>query len=683
MAVLTLKSFKRLIIIVFVCVHICVCLSKAPFRLFLRTLSQSAKNSNIKIFVLTETSLEMSLEKIRGIISDLPRDNPAECESLIRKLYKRITSSQDTDEKENLLDELQDVAYRGLQEDLMKMLEENGLRLEALPLVVRCVTSTGELATYLYSHSKEDLKKEDLANVDKRLRPHLEVLGGLISEGIDSTKEWVKRLCRKAPSFKVLSRLESSELQSYCQGADDGEMDQVRQLVKTVTLNEKKKLPDVPQDDRLVQNTKSTKAVDKANLKEAKELMNEAKTMATDKSETAKETNDKTEKIEGTIELPPDWCEQLVQSDQMFQQIGQIKEQCSAVVESNEICKNPVGVIIKASGGKALFGIYHSEYEVPKPPARPLLLPPTNVSLTSPCITTDTNFMKFSAQGAAADYIRTVESVNTNIGHAIAVSEGLLFGEVQGAYGSGRQKRSHGSVREWSTSASVLHYIRMPTKSFQLEHNQIQLSESAKEMARSIAQDTDKPRRQEMARIFLQRYGSHFPAGVQTLGGMFFSIADAESKKKKKKFELMSAAAGYIKEQMSLVFRGAFGTGGSTAGEHSGSKGSNVGKNNESCGELITFSVRSIGPTTTNPDTFQKLLSDNSTWALIDRGPVEGFIPVWELLKDLGSEYETAADVLENIWQCDEEKKKDRKIAKDELLLMKEDFFATVRMAKL
>ena len=626
----------------------------------------------------------MSPEKIRGIISDLPRDNPAECEGLIRKLYKRITSSQDTDEKENLLDELEDVAYRGLQEDLMKMLEENGLRLEALPLVVRCVTSRGELAKYLYSHSKEDLKKEDLANVDQRLRPHLEVLGGLISEGIDSTKEWVKRLCRKAPSFKVLSRLESSELQSYCQGADDGEMDQVRQLVKTVTLNEKEKLPDVPQDDRLVQNSKSTKAVDKANLKEAKELMNEAKTMATDKLKTAKKTNDKTEKIEGTIELPPDSFEQnQVQSDQMFQKIDQIKEQCSAVVESNEISKNAVEVISKASGGKALFGIYHSEYEVPKPPARPLLLPPKDVSLTSPSITTVTNCMKFSAQGAAADYIQTVESVNTNIGHAIAVSEGLLFGEVQGACGSGRQKRSHGSVREWSTSASVLHYIRMPTKSFQLEHNQIQLSESAKEMARSIAQETDKLRRQEMARIFLQRYGSHFPAGTQTLGGVFFSIADAESKKAKKKFELIRAAAGYLKEKISLAFRGDLGIGVSTAGEHSGSKGSNVGEHNERCGEFVTFSVRSIGPTTTDHDTFHKLLSDNSTWALIDRGPVQGYIPVWELLKDLGNEYETAADVLEKIWQCDEEKKKNRKIAKDELLLMKEDFLATVRMAKL
>lgn len=159
------------------------------------------------------------------------------------------------------------------------------------------------------------------------------------------------------------------------------------------------------------------------------------------------------------------------------------------------------------------------------------------------------------------------------------------------------------------------------------------------------------------------------------------------AKKQKKKFELIRAAAGYLKEQISLAFRGDLGIGVSTAGEHSGSKGSNVGEHNERCGEFITFSVRSIGPTTTNSDAFHKLLSDNSTWALIDRGPVEGYIPVWELLKDLGGVYKTAADVLEEIWQCDENKRKCdenkrkvRKIPKDELLPMKKDIFSRVTL---
>ena len=436
-----------------------------------------------------------------------------------------------------------------------------------------------------------------------------------------------------------------------------------------------------------MQNTKATKAVDEANLERAKELMNEAKTMATDKSETAKKAvNDKIKLIMETIELPLDWFKQdQMQPDQMFQQLDQIIDQCSAVVESDEIYKNAVEMITKASAGKALFGIYHSEYEVPKPAGRPLLLPPTDVSLTNPSISKDMKFMKFSSQGAAADYIRTVESLNTNIGLAIAGLEGLLFGEVQGARGSEQLKQFHDSFKECSTSASVLHYTWTPTRSFLLERNQIKLCESAREMARSIVRDTeiDKVQQQDMAREFFKRFGSHFPAGVQTLGGVFFSIADAESKGAKKKFELMEAATDYLKGQMSVGFLGVFNIGGSIAGEHTSSKGSNVGKYKESLDEVFTYSVRSIGPTATNTSTFQKLLSYNSTWALIDRGPVEGYIPVWELLKDLGGVYKTAADVLEKIWQCDENKRKVRKIAKDELLLKKEDFIAGVRMRTL
>ena len=54
----------------------------------------------------------------------------------------------------------------------------------------------------------------------------------------------------------------------------------------------------------------------------------------------------------------------------------------------------------------------------------------------------------------------------------------------------------------------------------------------ARKMAMSIAQNRTASaiKREKSARLYMERYGSHFPAGVQTLGGAFFSIADAESK---------------------------------------------------------------------------------------------------------------------------------------------------------
>ena len=66
-----------------------------------------------------------------------------------------------------------------------------------------------------------------------------------------------------------------------------------------------------------------------------------------------------------------------------------------------------------------------------------------------------------------------------------------------------------------------------------------------------------------------------------------------------------------------------------------------------------------MGPAATNPATFSKLLANNSTWALIDRGSQHAYIPVWELIRDLGSGYEDVAKILEDTW-CQDEKRKKR-----------------------
>ena len=44
---------------------------------------------------------------------------------------------------------------------------------------------------------------------------------------------------------------------------------------------------------------------------------------------------------------------------------------------------------------------------------------------------------------------------------------------------------------------------------------------------------------------------------------------------------------------------------------------------------------------------------------MIDRGPHEASIPIWELLRNLGGSYEDAAQVLEATWDEEEEKKKE------------------------
>ena len=53
-------------------------------------------------------------------------------------------------------------------------------------------------------------------------------------------------------------------------------------------------------------------------------------------------------------------------------------------MESGESYKSELEVIAKASGGKALCGTYHSDYEAPHPAQIPLVLLPKDVKLNNP-----------------------------------------------------------------------------------------------------------------------------------------------------------------------------------------------------------------------------------------------------------------------------------------------------------
>ena len=308
--------------------------------------------------------------------------------------------------------------------------------------------------------------------------------------------------------------------------------------------------------------------------------------------------------------------------------------------------------------------------------------------------------MKFSEKGTAAEYVRTVASSSTNIGIGVAGFYGLFVGEVQGGYGHKTRSQIDHLVKSSTTSASVLQYIRTAKKTFQLQQDQLNLSLTARKMARAISKDANAnaPNRMDSARIFMDRYGSHFPAGVQTLGGVFFSIADAESKSTTDTFKLTEAAVDHLNAQVSFGFLGgAFGIGAGVTGELTIGSGKTDEKQETSDSVRLTYSVRSMGPPATNPSTFHKLLSYNSTWALIDRGSFEGYIPVWELIRDLGKEFEGAASVLKETWCTDEEarkveweaqqerqaKEKLMKEARDDLLNIKKEHLNRVRLKSL
>ena len=625
------------------------------------------------------------------------KSDPSKTEGQIRQLEKKISNFHNTELKDQLFHELNDVSCRGLSNDLQKMVENAGLASEARTLVSKFLTKVPELAEHLYLTSKDVLNGEGLGMVKRRLAPNLEVLGGLKAKGIDVTKPWVKRLIDKVPSLHSLSRLPAEELESLCttpeepkkaeespsnndtegsgkptesessedegEKASKGELEVVRQLGKVAEAYNRQTSA-LPPDLKLPSENPDTKAVDEEKLKKAKELMNEAKAMATEQSEEAKKaTKEKMTEMMKVLELPSDWCKQdTVTPEQLLTDLGGIINQYSSIAEVAESYKNDLDAVAKASGGRSLRGIYYSKYASPQTAGRPIILMPSNVTLTNPDDAMKIRYLKFQESRAAANYVHTVKSSSASIGFGVAGFYGGFVGEVKGAYSSEEHRDETRSVKTYSTSASVLQFIWTAKKCFQIEQEQMKLTESAKLMANFISKvsEKDAEKRKARARRFMEMFGSHVPAGVQTLGGVFFSIADAESEGVQKTTTLTKAATEKLQTQMSFGFLGgAFGIGGSVKAEHQESTGETQGEQEDQKKTSYTYTVHAMGPAATNPVVFQKLLSYNSTWALIDRGPHEAYIPIWELLRNLGGSYDDAAQVLEATWDEEEEKKKE------------------------
>lgn len=123
-------------------------------------------------------------------MADLPANDPAKCEGLIRDLRCKIAALSDTAERNMLLNELKSVAGLGLDEDLRKLLERKGLIMGALDLVVKYLTNLPEVAQYICREASErEIEDEGLKNLKRRLGPELELLGRLADANIDVTKD--------------------------------------------------------------------------------------------------------------------------------------------------------------------------------------------------------------------------------------------------------------------------------------------------------------------------------------------------------------------------------------------------------------------------------------------------------------------------------------------------------------
>jgi flagellar hook-associated protein FlgK len=181
------------------------------------------------------------------------------------------------------------------------------------------------------------------------------------------------------------------------------------------------------------------KAINEEKLEKAKALMNEAKEMAKKESEEAKKAvKEKMAEISKIIQFLPGWNKQDIglKPDELLQKVDEYIDQLSSMVEVGESYKSDLEVVRKASGGRALCGIYHSEYVPPITAELPIIAMPSELILTSPNNSQQVRYVKFSKSRAATNYVHAVKSSSSNIGLSVGGFYDLFVGNISGSYDS-------------------------------------------------------------------------------------------------------------------------------------------------------------------------------------------------------------------------------------------------------
>ena len=610
---------------------------------------------------------------ISKVIRSIPKDSPAKSEALIRKLHDQILRISDEGERKQLKTELQDVSCRGLKQDLRELLEKRGLHYQGLHLVVNHLTSLPELAEYLYLHPEDVGDNQELNVIKRRLGPDLEVLGALKAANINVTEPWVKRLRDRAPSLRNLPRLSLPVLNDCCKDATPGDMAEVHKLIE-VAESPSKQLPAVQQVGNLDEQNEGIKESHLKTLNDARKAMARARELLAEKK--GNELTKKLKEIMEILQLSPEAKRPIegLPPDQQIEKITKIIEENSKFVKTAETYNSFLEVVAKASGGRALCGIYYSKYEPSRTAPRPLLLLPREVTIYNPIKAEDSKYMTFSEKSAAANYIQMIESSSTNIGFGVTGLFGLLTAETHVEMQSDQGTETTRCNKAFTDNASVLLYSWKGKKAFQIEQSHMDVSMTVRKAARAIVGNTNASARQEAASSFLRRYGSHLPAGVHTLGGVFFRIAEATSKSTINTTTLTEAATQQINLQNSVGHKGGSADLRAEVKLRSGSS-TNVGKDAFAKREKarVTTSVKSMGPQASDLATFEQRLSYNSTWAIIDRGSPDGYIPVWELLKNHDEEFNEVASLLEATWREEEQRREEKSRKKKEKQIVMEE----------
>ncbi|XP_032539335.1 interferon-induced very large GTPase 1-like [Chiroxiphia lanceolata] len=370
----------------------------------------------------------------------------------------------------------------------------------------------------------------------------------------------------------------------------------------------------------------------------AKQVLNELKEMLDSRSHSQDVVRQRAEALWQAMEIPKEfWPAPKKPLADVLESIQkQLEQQESSVGRRENIPDTEV--LRRASGGLALQGIYRtSRAEDVLAKQEQLLRVPEGFQLAGPEQGSLLESKEFSSSAAESTFTRSMEQ----LGFSISVSAKAKFWGVKLEAGadhssSSQAEGTHQSHSEQSYFCTTK-YQYIPLASCYFQRHQLLLSDGAlrelqhMEQLLNLTGEEDQP---NLLESFFSRFGSHVSQGPLHFGGIFWWKASTGGFRAEQREEMKRQTSEALNSFVGASFSG-FGVsaGGATDVSRSSSQASVQGRAGESSHTEIQCQVFTTGgPSETDslPQWKTGLVSNNSTWCVIDRG--SQLIPVWEVI---------------------------------------------------
>ncbi|KAM9239940.1 interferon-induced very large GTPase 1-like [Leptosomus discolor] len=443
------------------------------------------------------------------------------------------------------------------------------------------------------------------------------------------------------PKLSVILGVKSREALKHLQYEDYLKLEcevrypwEIKALQKLLGLRENKATLEQLQKQRL-EMAKQRQEAAKLALKELKETQNS-------RSHSRDAVKQKEEALWQALEIPKEyWAspgESLVDVLESIQK--RLEQQESSVGRGENV--SDVEVLRRASGGLALQGIYRTSSLADVLAKRDQLIRvPDGFKLTGPEQGSLLERKEFSCSAAEATFTKSMEQLGFSI--SVSAKAGFWGFNVETGvdYSSSSQSEDTYQSRSEQSYLCTTKYQYIPLASCYFQKHQLYLSDAALQELKdieellSVTEEADRPNLlKSRCTGFFGRFGSHVNQGPLHFGGIFWWKASTEGFRAEQWEEMKRQ----VSEALSCYIGASYsGFGVSVAANVEVSKSSSQasfqrrdGKSDQTAVQLYVTKTGGPSETDSLPQWKSGLVTNNTTWCVIDRG--FQLIPVWDII---------------------------------------------------